>query len=201
MIAAIVLAAGRATRFGSPKQLAEVGGRTLVQHAVDAAADAGVDVVVVVLGHAADRVERELSLPRNARVVLNPAFAEGQSTSLRAGIGGLPPEAGAAVILLADQPGITALDVQAVIATHTATGARIVRARYRGIPGHPVLIAKELFPEVEGTTGDAGARDVLRDHADEIVEVDIDRDPPPDVDTPDDLMVARRDVSRPDNSG
>jgi len=201
VIAAVVLAAGRATRFGSPKQLARVGGRALVQRAVDAAEGGGVDVVVVVLGHVAERIERELSLPRNARIVVNPAFAEGQSTSLRAGIRALPPEAGAAVILLADQPGVTPDDVRAVVGAHAATGARIVRARYRGTAGHPVLITRALFPEVERATGDAGARDVLRDHAGEIVEVGIDRDPPPDVDTPGDLPAARRDVSRPDNSG
>jgi molybdenum cofactor cytidylyltransferase len=201
VIAAVVLAAGRATRFGSPKQLAEVGGRALVQLAVDAAGGGGADVVVVVLGHGAENIERELSLPGNARVVVNPAFAEGQSTSLRAGIAALPPEVDAAVILLADQPGVTPGDVRAVVDAHAATGARMVRARYRGTPGHPVLIARAMFPELERATGDAGARDVLAAHADEIVEVGIDRDPPPDVDTPEDLRAARRDVSRPDNSG
>jgi molybdenum cofactor cytidylyltransferase len=201
VIAAVVLAAGRATRFGSPKQLARVGDRALVQHAVDAAAGGGVDEVVVVLGHEADRIERELSLPPNARVVINTSYAEGQSTSLRAGIAAIPDEADGAVILLADQPGVTAADVDAVIRAHASSGAPVVRARFRGTPGHPILISRALFPEVGRTTGDAGARDVVRGHAGEVVHVEIDRDPPHDVDSPEDLPAARRDVSKPDNPG
>jgi CTP:molybdopterin cytidylyltransferase MocA len=184
-VTAIVLAAGEAKRFGSAKQLARVRGRTLVQHAVDAASAA--DQIVVVLGARADEIEPELALPPGARAVRNPAFAEGQSTSLRAGLGAAGDEAGAVVVLLADQPGVTADDVRAVAEAHRATGAPLVRASYRGVPGHPVLIARSLFGEVAGETGDRGARDVLARHAELVLDVPVDRDPPGDVDRPGDL--------------
>ena len=191
MISGIVLAAGRATRFGSTKQLATLGGKPLVQHAVNAAAGGGCGEVIVVLGHDADRVEAALRLPPNARVVRNPSFAEGQSTSLRAGLAGLSGDSEAAVILLADQPGIEPTDVDAVIEGYRATGAPVVRARFRGIPGHPVLLSRDLWPGAMASTGDAGARELIAGHRDRVHHVDIDCDPPTDVDTPADLDPSR----------
>jgi molybdenum cofactor cytidylyltransferase len=202
VISAIVLAAGRATRFGSTKQLATVRGLPLVQHAVDAAIGGGCDEVVVVLGHDADAVRNALDLSGGGRTVVNPDFAEGQSTSLRAGLGALSPESAAAVVLLADQPGVTASEVRAVLDAERATHASLVRARYRdGTSGHPVLIGRELWGEAAAATGDAGARELLERHAAEIQHVNVDRDPPPDVDTPDGLLRASRDVSPPRNPG
>jgi CTP:molybdopterin cytidylyltransferase MocA len=189
-IAAIVLAAGEARRFGSAKQVAVVGGKTLVQHAIDAAAGGGADEVVVVLGARADLVEPQLTLPPIGRAVRNPEYAAGQSTSLRTGIEAVGDGTAAVVILLADQPGVTAGDVRAVIEGFRTTGARLVRASYRGSPGHPVLIGRELFPEALGATGDRGARDLLARHEDLVRPVEIDREPPGDVDTPADLPSA-----------
>ena len=188
-IVAVVLAAGEARRFGSAKQAAVVDGRSLVQHAVDAAAGGGADEVIVVLGARAEVVASALTLPPSARMVVNPDFAAGQSTSLRAGVRAAG-DAVAVVVLLADQPGVTAGDVRAVLDGHRATGAPLVRASYRGTPGHPVLLGRELFPEVIDATGDVGARDVLARHVEQVVEVAIDRDPPGDVDTPGDLAAA-----------
>ncbi len=184
-VTAIVLAAGEARRFGSAKQLASVGGRTLVQLAIDAASAAG--EVVVVLGARADDIEPTLSLPPGARTVRNPEFADGQSTSLRAGVTAVGPDVAAVVVVLADQPGVTSDDVRTVIGAYRATGAPLVRASYRGVPGHPVLIARTLFPETIAETGDRGARGVLARHAELIHEVAVDRDPPDDVDSPADL--------------
>jgi molybdenum cofactor cytidylyltransferase len=200
-VSAIVLAAGSATRFGSAKQLAEVEGRPLVQHAVDAAADGGADEVVVVLGANADAIEPVLRMATHGRVVRNPEHELGQSTSLRHGILAASPKAAAVVVVLADQPGVTAAEVRAVIAAYRDAGDPIVRAAYRGTPGHPVLIDRALFDEVLAEDGDTGARDVVARHDDEVREVAIDRDPPGDVDTPGDLEVARRDVFEPGNPG
>jgi CTP:molybdopterin cytidylyltransferase MocA len=197
VIAAIVLAAGQATRFGGPKQLALVGGRPLVQHAVDAAHDGGVDEIVVVLGAFADEIESRLELPANARIERNPAFAEGQSTSLRAGIRAAPAGAEAVVVLLADQPGVTAAEVRAVIRTFEQSGGPAVRASYRGTPGHPILLARSLFPEVLAGGGDEGAREVLRRLGGVVREIAVDRDPPRDVDTREDLSSLGDDVSPP----
>jgi CTP:molybdopterin cytidylyltransferase MocA len=186
-VTAVVLAAGQATRFGSAKQLARVEGVTLVQHAIDAGAEAG--EVVVVLGARADEIEPTLRLPPGGRTVRNPDYADGQSTSLRAGISAVHPGAAAIVVLLADQPGVTASEVRAVVDGFAETGAPIVRVSYRGSPGHPVLIARDLFGEVMAESGDQGARGVLARHADLVLDVAVDADPPGDVDTPDDLIV------------
>ena len=182
-----MLAAGEARRFGSAKQVAEVEGRPLVQHAVDALVAGGVDDVVVVLGANADLVEAALLLPAGARVVRNADFAEGQSTSLRAGTLAAG-DADAVVVVLADQPGVGGTDVRAVVERWRREPAGLVRATYRGVPGHPVLIARERFPEVLALTGDVGARGMFGTDA---AEIPLDREPPPDVDTPDDLAAVR----------
>jgi len=93
-VVGIVLAAGRGARMGSPKQLLELDGRPLLQHVIDAAAAAPLEGVIVVLGHEAERVAAALDLPAGVVVVANPRHRDGQSTSLRAGLGhapGAPP--------------------------------------------------------------------------------------------------------------
>jgi molybdenum cofactor cytidylyltransferase len=159
---------------------------TLVQRAIDAGAEAG--EVVVVLGARAREIEPTLKLPPGGHVVRNPEHADGQATSLRAGVSAVEPGAAGVVVLLADQPGVTASEVRAVVDAFLETGAPLVRASYRGTPGHPVLIARELFPEVMAGSGDQGARAVLARHAGLVREVAVDRDPPGDVDTPADLV-------------
>ncbi len=182
-VAALVLAAGRGTRFGATKQLVELEGRPLVLHAVDAALAAGLDPVLVVVGHEADAVRRVL--PGHVEVVDNPAFAEGQATSLRAGVAAATrTEAAALVVLLADQPGVTVEAVQAVTAAHDA-GHLVVRAAYDDRPGHPVLFDRTVWPALAEVTGDSGARDLLDGLA--VTEVDVAGPCPPDVDRPGDL--------------
>ncbi len=186
MISAVVLAAGRASRMGRTKQLLPVGDRPMLQHAIDAAVEAEVDEIVVVLGHDPERILRAIRLPANGRIALNPAHAEGQSTSLRAGLAATAPESRAAVILLADQPGIPAPAVRAVMDEFLRTGARIVRASFGGAPGHPVLLARETWNAVAGVEGDVGARDLIELHPEWVVDIEVPGTVPPDVDTPED---------------
>lgn len=182
-VAAVILAAGVSTRLGEPKQLLPLAGRPLLQHVVDAAHAGGVDEILVVLGHTAEHIERALSLPANAHVVVNPRFAEGQSTSLHAGIDRLSDDVAAALVLLGDQPGVSADIIRAVA---TAAPAPIVRARYSGRPGHPVRFARTVWPALKETRGDTGARDLLMAGLYDVVYVEVEGDPPPDVDTRDD---------------
>jgi molybdenum cofactor cytidylyltransferase len=185
MISAIVLAAGSATRFGTTKQLARVRGSTLVQHAVDAAA-AVADEVIVVLGHDADAVETSLSLPETARAVRNPRHAEGQSTSLAAGIAACAPGSEAAVVLLGDQPGIRTDHVGTLVTVFHDTGAQVLRLRFRDAPG-PALLARSVWPELAELTGDVGARALFDREPERVRWVAVDEDAPTDVDVPDDL--------------
>lgn len=183
MITGIVLAAGTSSRFGRTKQLLELDHKPFVQHAVDAAVDGGLDDVIVVLGQDAAAVEAAL---RGARAVLNPAFAEGQSTSLLAGLDAANPESEAAVVLMADQPGITADHVRALVEAFRAGHSHIVRLRFRDGPG-PALLSREVWDEARKLTGDTGAREIIAVHPDWMEEVPVDEDAPPDVDEPADL--------------
>ena len=186
MITGIVLAAGISSRFGRTKQLLELEGKPLVQHAVDAAAAAGLDEVVVVLGHDAGRVGASLHLPPSGRTVLNPSYEAGQSTSLVAGLDAADLESDAAVVLLADQPGITAEHLRAIVDTFEADRHLVVRLRFRDGPG-PALLSREVWDEARSLTGDTGAREIIAAHPGWVREVVVDSDAPADVDRPSDL--------------
>ncbi len=138
-----------------------------------------IERIVVVLGSEAERVRSEVDLS-GVDVVVAQDWADGISASLRTGIAALA-EADAVVLTLGDQPRVGAEAIEAVL----AAGAP-ARAVYDGAPGHPVLIGRDLFPEVARLTGDQGARDVLANHG--VTEVDLTAlGGSQDVDTPADL--------------
>jgi molybdenum cofactor cytidylyltransferase len=184
VISGIVLAAGTSSRFGSTKQTVRVDGKPLVAHAIDALLDAGVDEVLVVVGHDEERVRT--ALPDGVAVISNPAYRDGQATSLAAALHDIDPSSEAAVVLLADQPGIRPEDIAALIAAFGRTRAQIVRLRY--LDGHgPALLSREIYAEAGHLHGDAGARVLMASHPEWVHEVPIDRTAPPDIDTPADL--------------
>ena len=195
MITGVVLAAGTSSRLRGerPKQLLEFEERPLVQHAIDAAAAAGLEEIVVVTGHGADEVEAALSLPANARAIRNPSFAEGLAGSLRAGLSAADPSSEAAVILLADQPGVSAATIRKVVAAFRRTGSPIVQARYLETPGHPVLLGRDAWPLLDGLEGDVGARGVISAHPELVETVEIEDPVPRDVDTWEDYQAVRGD--------
>ncbi len=186
MIAAVILAAGTSSRVGRPKQLLLFQGRPIIQHVIDAATAAKVDEIIVVLGHAAEEVLSGFELRPPARVVINPDYEAGQSASLRIGLRSLGHHVKAAVILLGDQPGVSIEAIRAVVDAYERTGERVVRAVYGGEPGHPVLFDRRVWREAEAIEGDRGARDLLAQHPEWVVEVPFEGKPPPDLDTWDD---------------
>ena len=189
MISGLVLAAGSGSRFGGTKQVATYRGRPLAQHAVDALASGGVDELVVVTGHDADAVERALLLPPQGRFVRNPEHATGQASSLAAGLHALADASEAAVVLLADQPGVTDAEVRALIETFARTRARVVRIAYADGPG-PALLSREIFADAGHLHADVGARELIASHPDWVEEVRVPFAAPPDVDRPEDLRGA-----------
>jgi molybdenum cofactor cytidylyltransferase len=197
VITAVVLAAGRASRMGRTKQLLPIDGRPMLQRVVDTAAEAGLDEIVVVLGHDAEAVGSALELPAIARAVVNPSFATGQASSLRRGLSEASPESEAAVILLGDQPGLTAGAVQAVVDAYRRTGARVVRARYGRNAGHPVLLAREAWEELETLEGDVGARELIARRPEWVTDVDVPGNIPPDIDTEADYERLLRETEHP----
>ena len=184
MISGIVLAAGRGSRFGGTKQLAILDGRPLVLHAVAVLRDAGVGEILVVTGHDAEAVEA--ILPADVRAVRNEAYLDGQATSLAAALHALDPSSEGAVVLMADQPGVTASDVASLIETFGASRSRVVRLRYTDGPG-PALLSREVYAEAGHLHGDVGARVLIASHADWVEDVDVDRAAPRDIDEPADL--------------
>jgi CTP:molybdopterin cytidylyltransferase MocA len=186
-VGVLLLAAGRGTRFGddSPKTLARLGRRPLVTHAVAAATMSGLRPVVVVVGcQAADVGAAAGTL---AEIVENPDWEEGMSSSLRAGLATVLPDATvtAVAVALADQPRIGAESYKRLAAAHRE-GAQLAVATYDGKRGHPVLIGRAHFDEAMKMTGDEGARSLLAAH--DVVEVPCDgTGDASDVDTPADL--------------
>jgi molybdenum cofactor cytidylyltransferase len=169
-VAAVVLAAGASTRFGRNKLLLKLSGESLVRRAAKAALEAGLDPVVVVLGHDAGRVRGELG-GLAVRIVVNPDHARGMNTSLRAGVAALPNECSAAVVHLADMPHVGAAMLARLVATFAETGAPLVASDYGGVHAPPTLYARALFPELGGAEGDGCGKRVVRRHEAEAVRV------------------------------
>ena len=189
MIGAVVLAAGAGTRFGGTKQVVELRGKPLAQHAVDAAVAAGADEIVVVVGHDAELVRSAIRLPVTGRFVENPAFASGMASSLAAGLHALEEAREAALVLPADQPGITPQHLRSLVEAFAARRSPILRLRFRSGPG-PALLAREVWDEVSSLEGDTGARDLIERRPDLVEEIEIGGDAPRDVDVPEDLDLA-----------
>jgi len=152
-----VLAAGAARRFGAPKQLADLDGAPLLEHALRRMSAAPVDRVVVVLGAGADEVAAGVDL-HGAEPVVCGRWEEGQSASLACGLAEL---AGceAVVVTLGDQPRVSPDAIRRVISARNDAAA--VRATYNGNPGHPVLLERRLFEQLRNVSGDRGARNLL----------------------------------------
>ena len=188
-VAGVVLAAGAASRFGSPKALAIVDGRPMLQHVLDIAATAGLDPVVVVLGHAAAEIEAAMSWRHEARVV-NPDPGRGLASSLLLGLRAVAakrPRLEAAVILLGDQLRVRPEVIAALVERAASTERPIVVARYRGGGGpNPVVIARSAFDLAVQLEGDRGLGPLIEARPDLVAVVDV-TGTNPDVDTPADL--------------
>ena len=185
-VAALILAAGASARMGRPKQLLDWEGRPLVRAAAEVALSAQLDPLLVVIGGAqAQMAEALAALP--LRMIANPDYAAGQSTSLRTGVAALDQDVDAVVVLLGDQPFVTATIVKQLVAEWQASGAAIVAPTYAGQRGNPVLFARSVFPELLAIQGDQGARGVLAADRARVRLVAFD-DPRPltDIDTPED---------------
>jgi molybdenum cofactor cytidylyltransferase len=176
-VAAVILAAGLSSRFGSPKQLARIGERTLLEAVADVARGADLSPILAV-------VPPGLPVPPEVVPVVNDEPAAGLSRSLQLGIRAVPPDASAAVILLGDQPTLDPAAVRSLL--EARNGRQIVAASAGGLLAPPVLLERAAFDVVEGIAGDAGLGGWLRENAGRIRSVEIAAHAP-DVDTPSDL--------------
>lgn len=181
----VLLAAGASSRFGRPKLLATLAGETLLRRAARTAVEVASAGCVVVLGAHAARHARELR-GLSARVVVNRSWRTGLAGSLRAGIAALPAGAAGALILLADQVAIGPAELELLIAAWRRAPGSIVAAVFAGVRGPPAIFPRTAFPRLRKLRGDAGARRILRDSAEPVVEFDLPR-AAVDVDRPADL--------------
>jgi molybdenum cofactor cytidylyltransferase len=190
--AGVLLAAGAGTRFGGAvKQLAPVGGRPMLQWALDAADASSLEEIVLVLGSRADEVRAAID-PGRARLAVCEGWAAGLAASLRCGLA----QVGAAdwvVVLLGDAPLLRAAAVDAVLAAARGAGDEVdaVRLRVAGRPAHPVALRRRLLGGVARLRGDMGARELLRGARLQEVDGDPFGDPG-DVDTAQALAQLRR---------
>ena len=173
-IVALVLAAGRSTRMGKEnKLLLEIEGQPMVTHAVDAMLGSKVDRVIVVTGHQADAVKDAIG-ERAVTFAHNPAYADGLSTSLTAGLDVLPADTAGVIIGLGDMPRIGSADVNRLIAAfNPSEGRAICVPTVDGKRGNPVLFAVDFLEEMRGIEGDVGARHLIGAHNDLVCEVEM----------------------------
>ena len=183
---AVVLAAGPSRRFGSAKQLVRVAGRPLLHSAVTRAAEVTGNALIVVLGAGASELAPLLKHSPGA-VIVNHHWREGLGSSIRAGVARLPATCRGVLLLLADQPAVTADDLRRLAGSWRKQPQHIAAALYSGTTGAPAIFPRTLFRDLAALRGDIGARPLLRRNADRVVRV-----PMPsaaiDVDTPEDLL-------------
>jgi len=161
--------------LATPKQLLPFHGRPLVRHVAEQALASRLASLIVVVGHRSSEVAAALS-GLSVTVVENPLYAQGQSTSLRAGILGLSRDLSAALILLVDQPLVDTSLVDRLIGLYEESGAPIVAPQHAGKRGNPVLFDRALLPELLAVVGDTGAREVIGRHRDRLVTLELPND-------------------------
>jgi molybdenum cofactor cytidylyltransferase len=191
-VGAVILAAGSSSRLGTPKQLLEFGGRSLVRNAVLAAIEAPCAPVVVVTGASAEPVAKAVE-GLGVQVAWNARWETGMASSINSGIASLletDATVAAAVLLVCDQPLVTAQVIEALVAAHHKTGCIVVASSYAGSVGVPALFGRELFDELTHLDGTAGAKAVIARHASEAHFVPF-PDGEMDVDTPEDYARLR----------
>jgi len=184
-IFAVVLAAGSASRFGSVKQLAEIEGVPLVHRAVRTAAEVCGDRTALITGHAWEAVS-EACVPLPGFLVVNENHAEGLGTSIAAAVRSVRHATQAIVVLLADQPMITAQHIQALCDAWSGADDEIVATEYAGKVGAPVLFPRGCFEELVMLKGDTGGRHLLSDDRFNVTKI-VFEPAAIDVDTPADL--------------
>lgn len=179
----VVLAAGASSRLGSPKQLLNYSGATLLQHAIEAAQSSDAAKVLVVLGAHADAIKHALD-NTTVDTIVNTEWKEGMASTIRCGLQTLVemnPQLDAVIFMVADQPFVTTELLNNLLDLHRKEQHSIVASKYGSTFGTPVLFSKQFFPELLQLTGDVGAKSLVRKYMNQAAfvsfpkgEIDID---------------------------
>jgi molybdenum cofactor cytidylyltransferase len=191
VITGIILAAGTSSRLGRPKQLLDLGGVPIIQHVLDASTASTLDDVILVLGYGAQEIAEAVAVStQRLRVVFNPDYSEGMSTSLKAGLRATPASR-AVLVLLGDQPGVSREAIDAVTRSWREGNGPIVQASYGGRLGHPIVLDRSVWPDIQELSGDEGARSILSRRPELRTLVEVGETPPHDIDTEEDYAHVR----------
>ncbi len=182
-VTGLVLGAGGSMRLGRPKQLLAYGDGTLLGHVLDVARLCRFDQIIAALGGSADEVSASVDLA-GADVVVNDAYGSGCSSSIAAALEAVDPRCEVMVLMLGDQPGVSAATVAALRAGRG--DAPLAVCRYEDGRGHPIAFARSVFGELADLHGDKGVWRLLDRRAGDVTEVEIAGTVPRDVDTPED---------------
>jgi molybdenum cofactor cytidylyltransferase len=177
-VGAIILAAGKSTRMGEAKQLLRLGDGTVLGQTIENVRRSRLEEIVLVLGSSAEAIRRQLpiSLLKGLKVVINPAYAQGMASSLRAGLSALDAQIDAALIVLADQPFVRAETLNQIAQLahqHRSSRAQIVIPSYQGVRGNPVLLDRSVFAEVMALQGDVGCRAIFGSHTERTLNLEV----------------------------
>lgn len=170
-IAAVILAAGKSRRLRQPKQLIQLAGESLLRRTARLAVEAGCAPVFVVLGYEAERMCPELN-GLAVQPLTNENWAEGMGASVRCGVAAAQGAADGVLLLVCDQPRLSADHVRALLTRHEETGALITASAYGGRLGVPAVFAAQFFAELLQIHGDRGARQVIEQHGDAVQVVE-----------------------------
>jgi molybdenum cofactor cytidylyltransferase len=197
-VTGLVLGAGGSSRLGRPKQLLPYRDTTLLGHVVDTARTCRFNQIVVAIGGAAEKVRAHVDLA-GVDVVVNESYGAGCSSSIAAALGAVDPCCDVIVLMLGDQPGVTA---DAVAALLTGRGdAPLALCRYDEGRGHPIAFARRAFAELADLHGDKGVWRLLGQRADEVTEVEVPGHIPRDVDTPEDYRAVLAQAGLEESAG
>lgn len=184
-VAGIVLAAGTSSRLGRNKLLVELGGESVLRRTVRNAIEGGLTPVLVVLGFEADQA-RDALAGLACELVDNPDYQLGVNRSLQVGLAAVPPEAVAAVVLLADMPLVTGPMIAAVVRAYRRSAAPLVISQFGEAQAPPTLYDRSLFGEFQERDGEGGGKRVVERHRRDAVAVAFPPDALVDLDVRDD---------------
>jgi len=176
LIGIIILAAGASRRMGTPKQLLKIDNQTLIERAINLTQALKSQQTVVVLGANAERISPHIPQQKNASIAINKNWMQGMGTTLKTGLDfflAQEQKFAAVIVMVCDQPYLTAEILQALIDAHQQTKAAIVATKYNGIKGVPALFSSCLFPKLMELNKDEGARKIIKNYGGEIETINF----------------------------